>query len=98
METHRGVRSNWHYYRSGFSFLTFMVQTEGLASVIDHHCCVGKEYVVLNSVICVICCCTLSDLILLCVCVSPTGGKRAAFSSCKAKAAATGPLLEMEAC
>ncbi|XP_017556907.1 lymphoid enhancer-binding factor 1 isoform X2 [Pygocentrus nattereri] len=27
-----------------------------------------------------------------------SGGKRAAFSSCKAKAAATGPLLEMEAC
>ncbi|XP_072534575.1 lymphoid enhancer-binding factor 1 isoform X2 [Salminus brasiliensis] len=26
------------------------------------------------------------------------GGKRTAFSSCKAKAAATGPLLEMEAC
>ncbi|XP_031415639.1 lymphoid enhancer-binding factor 1 isoform X3 [Clupea harengus] len=27
-----------------------------------------------------------------------TGGKRNAFSTCKAKAAATGPLLEMEAC
>ncbi|XP_024145674.1 lymphoid enhancer-binding factor 1 isoform X5 [Oryzias melastigma] len=29
---------------------------------------------------------------------SATGGKRNGFSTCKAKAAATGPLLEMEAC
>ncbi|XP_028291313.1 lymphoid enhancer-binding factor 1 isoform X3 [Gouania willdenowi] len=29
---------------------------------------------------------------------SATGGKRTSFSTCKAKAAATGPLLEMEAC
>lgn len=31
-------------------------------------------------------------------CFSCSGGKRNNFSTCKAKAAATGPLLEMEAC